>query len=89
MGMSTHVVGIRPADADFQKRAEIFARCRELEIDPPSAIADFFDGCEPDPAGVIVAITSSEWTGPDSQGCEVILSDLPEGVKVIRFYNSW
>jgi len=94
MGMSTHVVGLRPPDDDFNKMKAIWDACEAAGVCPPGDVLEFFDHEKPDPMGVEVSLTgrppiAREWSGGEARGYEVDIADLPEGVKTIRFYNSW
>lgn len=89
MGMSTHVVGIKPPDETWQKMKAVWDGCEALGIVVPEAVYLYFNGEQPDPDGVLVGVKSNEWVGDGAQGIEVVLADLPEHVAVIRFYNSW
>lgn len=95
MGMSTHIVGIRPPDDDWLKKKAVWDVCEHAGVPVPESVVDFFGGEKPDPKGVLVdlddgyAPVATEYNGDSEQGYEVRLDDLPEGVKIIRFYNSW
>lgn len=95
MGMSTHVVGYRDIhSSQHKKMVAALSALREAGIaELPSVMEQYFsnkygyvDG--PD-AGLEVEIPSHKWSEDMKQGYEVILKELPEGVEVIRFYNSW
>lgn len=94
MSMSTHVVGIRPPDANWLKHKKVWDACEAAGVAIPRATMDFFDGVEPDDAGVLLdddklndAVT--EWKDEYRSGFEVEIEKLPAGVKRLRFYNSW
>lgn len=95
MGMSTHVVGIRPPDDDFKKHKAVYDACEAAGVSVPKETHDFFnldEVNEPDEAGVIVNLpkgAESEYDSDMRQGIEVDLEKLPAGVKRLRFYNSW
>lgn len=97
MGMSTHVVGIRPADGTFAKMANVWNACKAAGVPVPKAVTDFFDGEGPEPGGVRVDVTHdgrgavSVWKDAEDarEGYEVDLTKLDPTVKVLRFYNSW
>ena len=90
MSMSSHVVGIVPPDGDWQKMRAIWNACKMAGVDPPKSVCDFFNGEEPDPAGVIVEIRCRAYDDKVSKaGFEVDLASLPKHVKTIRFFNCW
>jgi len=93
MGMSTSVLGFKPADEKFHKMKEIYLKCDELEISPPDEVEDYFDGYGVEGDGVRVDIKEmdccSVYHGEVGNGYEVDITKLPKDVKIIRFYNSW
>jgi hypothetical protein len=96
MGMSMHVVGIRPADEKWQKMKQVWDACIEANISPPAEVDKvdkFFNGDTPDDKGVLVEIRSkactSEYNEDMREGIEVDISKLPKDVKIVRFYCSW
>lgn len=56
MGMSTHVVGFIPPDEKWQKMKAVWDACRAAGVEVPEDVCDFFEGGEPDPAGVEVML---------------------------------
>lgn len=94
MGMSTHLIGFRPADAHKTKTMKaVLDACQDAGVDPPKEVEDFFNVKCPDPSGALVEIEKSvavkRWRYEDAEGFEVDLTRLDPTVKVIRFYNSW
>lgn len=92
MGMSTHVVGVRPPDDAWKKHKAVWDACMEANVPVPKATLDFFEGEDPDDAGVLAELSMDvavEWSDGGSAGFEVHIEKLPEGVKRLRFYNSW
>jgi hypothetical protein len=97
MGMSTHIVGFRPANGPandrWKKMKAVYDACNEAEIPIPAEVAGFFNGEPPDPTGVRVGLENSTcvqpWKSNDAEGFEVDVTKLPKDVTVIRFYNSW
>ncbi|MEU7338739.1 hypothetical protein [Streptomyces sp. NPDC007074] len=89
MGMSTRIKGFAPPDERWQQMKTIWDACRAAHIDPPADVERFFDGAEPNPHGQEVDIPHREWQDDHRQGVEIQTDDIPENVKVIRFYNSW
>jgi len=94
MGHS-YVQGIKPPDDDWQRMKAIWDACRAASIDPPEEVGRFFDGDDPDPAGVLVDQDGlggavREWDDGDMRdGFEVEVAKLPPGIKVVRFVNSY
>ena len=96
MSMSTHVVGIKPPDAKFQKMYDAWKACEDAGVEIPAAVDKFFNGENPDPAGVIVDLDETkkgsgvtEYHDEASQGFEVDLTKIDKNIKILRFYNSW
>lgn len=93
MGMSTHVVGFRPADEEWNRMKAAYNSCKAAKVGVPDAVYQFFDGESPgDKPGMEVDIRSAvrEWNdGQSRSGYEIDLSKLPSNVKIIRCYNSY
>lgn len=92
MGMSTHVIGIKPPDARWSAMRSIYQTCEEAGVEVPWEVLDFFNGVKfecIEPTGVVVDVPNKEYEGSDQSGLEIVVADIPDGVKVLRFYNSW
>jgi hypothetical protein len=93
MGMSTHVVGIRPPDAKWTQMKAVWDACKLAGVEPPDEVLEFFDHAPPDPAGIRVELEGKPciraFNDDMRQGFEVDISKLPKNVTVVRFYNSW
>lgn len=91
MGMSTYVVGLMPPDEHYLKMYAAWSACDDAGIEPPKEVVDFFGGGIPDPGGAQVEIKDAvtESTDDDEEHYEIDLSKLPDGVRAIRFTNSW
>lgn len=89
MGMSTHVKGFVPPDERWQKMKAVLDACAAAGIEVPDQVDEFFGGEEPDPQGQEVDIPHHNWGDDHRNGVEIKTEDIPERVKVIRFYNSW
>lgn len=92
MGMSTHVVGFKPADETWKKMKNVWYACKVAGVAPPLEVDRFFNGEAPDDAGVEVVLGKDclkEWNDEGRAGYEVDMAKLPAGVKIIRFYNSY
>ena len=94
MGMSTHIVGFRPADEKWKKMKTIYDSCEAAEIDIPKEVDVFFGGESPEgKPGMEVEIRDTpavrEWSDESCSGYEIEVSKLPKDVKIVRVYNSW
>ena len=91
MGMSTHVVGLKPADERWFQMKEIWDMCTKAKIDIPEEVDDFFEGEYPDAAGMPVEIydACSEYRADMQEGYEIDITKLPKDVTVVRVYNSY
>ncbi len=92
MGMSTHVALLRDRnDPEHQKKVAVLRSCVAAKIAPPEEIQEYFeDTCDED-LPLEVDFKPRRWRDQDGmrEGFEVDLSELPPGVKTIRFYNSY
>ncbi len=89
MSMSTHVVGIVPPDANFEKMRTIYELCRSQKVPIPREVEKFFNDERPDAAGVRVDLKAVEWSDDSRAGLEIDVATIPPHVKTIRFYNAW
>lgn len=91
MGMSTHVVGIKPPNEYWKKMKAAWDACMEADVIPPQEVEEFFDGEPPDEKGVVVDLGEfkEKYKGEAEEGYEININNLPDGVEIIRFYNSW
>jgi hypothetical protein len=93
--MSTYVKGYRsPDDAEHQKHLKVLRVCREVGVSLPEETSDYFDGIRPeciDPDSTLEVDIPVHPVHPyrGTEGYEVILSEIPQGVHKIRFVNSW
>ncbi len=92
--MSTHVIGLRPPTENYKKKLAAWQACMAADVEPPQELRDYFnDEREPNPDGMEVAIEDTDavtkYDGDMEQGFDVDISELPEGVTIIRFYNSY
>lgn len=97
--MSMHVYGLRDrtSPAHLQKVAVLKA-CQEAGVQLPKELDDYFkvDGrklecVSPDDAITIPLRTpvTSPYVAHSETGYDVDLDKIPQGVKTIRFCNSW
>jgi hypothetical protein len=93
MGMSTHVIGIRPPDAKWNQMKAVWDACKNAGIEPPEKVKDFFEYDSPDPAGIRVELQGNPcvraYSDDMQQGFEVDITKLPKDVKILRFFNSY
>lgn len=93
MGMSTHVVGIRPPDEKWKKMKAAWDACVAAGVAVPPDVERFFNGERPDDAGVLVDLSNHSaykgWRKGESEGVEIDLMQLPVGITRLRFYNSF
>jgi hypothetical protein len=98
MGMSTHVVAIKPPDEKWEKMKAVFDACQAAGTEVPDEVWEFFDHETPDDAGVITSMGSgygelhecvTRYSDDSRQGFEIEVAKLPKDVKILRFYNSW
>lgn len=89
MSMSTHVVLLRsPKNETYQKNLKVFNACRDANISLPKEIEEYFPDEDPE-SPLEIKYKPREWANEYAQGYEIDIDSLPEGVKTIRFYNSW
>jgi hypothetical protein len=95
MGMSTHVIGFIPDnDSVYLKHKKVLEACIEAGIkELPKETAEYFGSKSPY-EGLLeeklqVTVPVKEWGNEYSSGYEVEVNQIPQGVKTIRFYNSW
>jgi hypothetical protein len=97
MGMSTRIVGIKPPDDTWHKMKAVWDSCEKAGIQVPAEVEAYFEEethSEPDPKGQTVPLNNlagvRDWTDNDMcQGIEIDLDVVPEGITILRFYNSW
>lgn len=93
MSMGTHVVGFRPPDKTWKKMKAVWDACTAAGTEIPNEVVKFFNHEDPDESGVVVEIMETpacrRWEDDMREGYEIDISKLPEGLMIIRFYNSW
>lgn len=91
MGMSTHIQGFKAPDEKWLKMKAVWDVCKASGIEPPQEVYDYFEGQEPDEAGVVVELNEKEfkWSDDYCSGFSVEIAKLPKDLTHIRFYNSW
>lgn len=93
MGMSTHVVAIRPPDERWIEMKKVWDSCEKAGVDVPDKVMSFFNHEAPDETGVLIDIERgpavSVFEDDCKNGFEVDLATLPPDVKKLRFWNSY
>lgn len=95
MGMSSYVVGFRPADKKWEEMLAIWNMCKKAKVAIPEEVIDFFDDCDPNgKPGLDVSLPEDavEEYNHDKHcqsGYTVDVSKLPKDVRYVRFINSW
>lgn len=92
MGMSTHIVGFRPADETWSKMKAVWDACTKAGVAIPRDVLMFFDGEAPRDDGVRVEINEG-WVQiclyDGREGFDLDITKLPAGVTRVRFLSSW
>lgn len=95
MSMSTSIKGFVSADNDsYKKHSKVLIACIEAGIEElPKETAEYFGSKYPEKylleEKLQTKIKTHLWSNDSAQGFEIIVSEIPEGVHKIRFYNSW
>jgi len=93
MNSSMNVVLLRDKeDSTYKKYLNILLSCKECDINPPAEVDKYFGGggAYNDPEYPLeMDFKLKEWGNDYVQGYEIDVTDLPEGVKTIRFYISY
>ncbi len=96
MGMSTSIIGFVSSENEtYKKHCKVLRACIDANINKlPEETAEYFGVNFPDKYlfedKLEVKIPHSEWDdGDTSQGYEIKVSEIPEGVEIIRFFNSY
>lgn len=94
MGMTTHIVGFKPADEKWRAMKAALDACKKANIPIPLQVAEFFNDDDPSELGVRVdlAINCKAVTVHNKHsegGFEVDLTKLDPDIKILRFFNCW
>jgi hypothetical protein len=95
MGMSTHVIGfVSDNDNNYRKHSKVLLACCEAGIkELPKETAEYFGSKYPYESlleeKLQTKIPVHEYSIDMEDGFEIIVSEIPEGVHKIRFYNSY
>ncbi len=90
MGMSIHIVGVRPKNEKYKEMEKIWNLCLENRISIPVEVEEFFNGERPG-EDILVDLEklASEHRSDTEDGFEIKVKDIPEGIESIRFFNSY
>jgi hypothetical protein len=96
MGAYTYVTGFKPPDERWRQMKAVWDACTVAGVELPPGVVGFFNGYEPDDAGVEIDQEALEgcsairkWRDGMREGFEVDISRVPADVKIIRFVNSY
>jgi len=91
MGMNTFVEGFRPPDEEWKRMATIYNLCLKSKISVPEKVLAFFNDAPPHENGVLIDIGDcvEYFTEDVVQSWTVNITKLPEGIKHIKFTNSY
>ncbi len=94
MSMSTHVEAFAPPDDKWKKMKAVWDSCQKAGIVLPIEVEVYFNGEEPDEAGVKIELKDdhpaiSEYSADSASGYEIDLTKLPAHIKIIRVVNSY
>lgn len=91
MSMDIRIVGIREADEKHQKNYAAVVALRDAGLPLPDSLSKYYgyirpERITPDTGLDVVIDRCVEWSDGDMQtGCELFVTDIPPGVKKIRF----
>lgn len=95
MGMSTRVIGlVSENDPTYKKHAKVLIACIEAGVkELPKETAEYFGSSYPERYLLVekltVEIPKRKYNADMEEGLEIVVRDIPAGVEVIRFVNSW
>lgn len=93
--MPTHIKGfILPDNELYKKHSKVLRACIEAGIEElPKETAKYFGSKYPEEylleEKLEVKIKKHDYNADMTEGFEIIVSEIPEGVHKIRFTNSW
>lgn len=100
MSTSYNCYGFKPPDEKWLKMKEVWDACTEAGVEVPDKVWEFFNGEDPDDAGVEVHLGSQYSRNKNHECCQwfeefgqhgfnIDISKLPPDVKTIRFKASY
>lgn len=93
--MSMRVVGLMvPTNSEYQAILALKRACDAVEgAKYPEVVGAYFKargGCPEDEESALeVELPTTKWGAEMREGFEVVVADIPDGVKTLRFYCSW
>ena len=93
--MSTRVIGFVSEDNElYKKHKKVLIACNEAGIEEmPKETSNYFGSTYPElyllEEKLEINVPAHEYSADMQVGYEIIVSEIPEGVHTIRFYNSW
>lgn len=93
--MSTTVYGYRSAeDPNHQKHVKVWQVCHEAGVSLPIETQEYFGDSinlvSFDPImRLVIEVPYRRITVRDGEGVEILVSEIPKGVRTIRFTNTW
>jgi len=95
MGMSTRITGfVSPENENYKKHSKVLIACIEAGISElPKETAEYFGSKYPEEylleEKLEIKIPKHEYSEDMTEGFEIIISEIPQGVHKIRFVNSY
>ena len=95
MGMSICIKGLISSDDEkYQKHCKVLRACIDANIEElPKETAEYF-GCKYPEEYLFedkleTDIIAHRYSNEHSEGFEIVVSEIPEGVQKIIFFNTW
>ena len=95
MSMSTRITGfVSPENDNYKKHSRVLIACIDAGIkELPKETAEYFGSKYPEQylleEKLEISVPKHKYGEDMSEGFEIIVSEIPEGVHKIRFVNSW
>jgi len=95
MGMSTRITGfVSPENENYKKHSKVLIACIEAGISElPKETAEYFGSKYPEEylleEKLEIKIPKHEYSEDMTEGFEIIISEIPQGVHKIRFVNGY
>lgn len=98
MGMSSHIQGFIPdTDSNYLRHKKVLLVCLEANVELPKETAEYFGSKSPDKylleeklgVRLEMGVHYEKYSADMTDGFEVDITKLPQGVTKLRFYNSY
>jgi len=98
MGVSIKIVGVATIDDEYKKMRKIFDLCKELEIEAPDEVVEYFAGSFINDGDDLIKEGEGIWLTSGKESCLtktddgaylIQLNKVPERIKFIRVSLSW